>query len=285
MVSSPVDEVDPLLDNIRISEHLESNKKFVKQAKKLRNCCKNFEVFIDWKDSNFVKFGTRCGYRVCLYCSKVRSCFYYNQFIDHIRKIKIPKSMQQRGLRFLTLTLVNQKNLKKGINLFYKSFTKFKRRKYFKDRIMGGLGTIEAKKGEDKLWNIHGHFLIDSKYLDMKSHKRTGKDSLLVREWTKSTRGSSILFLKNVRDYQGSLNYILKYLVKGIENLTPKQKAEFFKITYKRRLIFTFGNFYGIRRPVKPKRYQWISPFSEEYESYLDSDKPKRKKELEDWID
>ena len=91
MVSSPASEGSLLLDNIRISLHLRKSKKFIKQSQKLENCCKNFEVFIDWENQKFVEFGKRCGYRICLYCSKIRSSFYYNQFIEFIQKINIPR--------------------------------------------------------------------------------------------------------------------------------------------------------------------------------------------------
>ena len=40
-----------VLDNIRISKHLSKSKKYLKQAQKLGNCCKHFEVFIDWEKS------------------------------------------------------------------------------------------------------------------------------------------------------------------------------------------------------------------------------------------
>ena len=185
--------------------------------------------------------------------------------------------MQQPGLRFLTLTIINQKDLGKAINDFYEAFTRFKRRKYFKENIKGGLGSIEIKKGKDDQWNVHGHFLIDSKYLDMKSHKKTGKDSKLVQEWKKCSRGSGVLFLRKVEAHQGSLNYILKYITKALDNLIPEEKATFLKATFKRRLIFTFGSFYKIKRPKKKKNLQYINPFSEEYQQFYNPKKKKRR--------
>jgi len=272
-----------LLDNIRISKQLQKDKKFLKQAERLANCCKYKNLFL--KEEKFIEVGSGCGYRVCDYCSKGRSYFYYNQFIDFLKTKKITRFIQGRGLRFLTLTLKNQKDLKIGINLFYESFTKLKRRKYFKQRVLGGLGTIDIKQGKDGLLNIHAHFIIDSLYLDMKSQdKKKGRDSKLVQEWKLCTKGSGILFIKKIKNCEGALGYVLKYLTKGLSDLTPKQKAEFFKLTFRRRLIFTFGEFYKIKRPKKKSKYQYISKFSEEYELYLNSKKAKGKSStLEDY--
>jgi len=263
-----------LLDNIRISKQLEKSPKFKNQAKKLSDCCKYKNLFLG-EDNSFIELGKRCGYRICPHCGKIRSYMYFKQFIGFLKTKKLIRYMQGKGLRFLTLTIKNVKNLSKGIDKFYDSFTKFKRRKYFKDNIFGGLGTLDIKKGNDGLWNLHGHFIINSKYLDMKSHKKTGKDSKLVSEWNHCTKGSGILYLEKVKGYEGSLGYVLKYLVKGILDLSPKEKAIFFKKTYKRRLLFTFGEFYGIKRPKIKSNLQYIKPGSEEYNLFYGSNENK----------
>ena len=67
----------------------------------------------------------------------------------------------------------------------------------------------DIKKGKDGLWNMHFHFIIESSYLDMKSHKKTGEDSRFVKEWKQCTNGSGVLQIKRVRNYEGALDYIL----------------------------------------------------------------------------
>lgn len=264
VVSSSGAEGSLLLDNIRISKQLKKDPKFKKQSEKLANCRKHKNLFLG--ENGFIEIGSGCGFRICNYCSKVRANFYYNQFIDYLKTKNIPRFFNGKGLRFMTLTIKNVKNLIKGINKFYDSFTKLKRRSYFKDKIKGGIGTLEIKEGKDGLWNIHGHFIIDSKYLDMKSHlKKEGTDSKLVQEWKHCTKDRGILDVRKIKDYERSLGYVLKYLTKGIKDLSIKEKVKFFKLTYKRRLIFTFGNFYGIKRPKKKSKLQYIKRFSEEF--------------------
>lgn len=229
----------------------------------------------------FKKFPKRCNYRICTECGKARSFKFYKKYIEYLKKKRIARSIYDSGLRFLTLTIINQENLEEGINYLYRYFYKFNRRSYLKERVSGGLGVIDIKKGNDGLWNLHTHFIIDSKYLDVKSHKKTGKDSKLVQEWKHCTGGSGVLYIERIRDHKGALNYVLKYLTKGISDLSVEEKASFFKQIFGRRLLFTFGEFYRMKEiKIKFKCedcglfYQYISVGTEEYEIFLETEKP-----------
>jgi hypothetical protein len=118
----------------------------------------------------------------------------------------------------------------------------------------------------------------------MKSHKRKGGDSRLVQEWKKCTDGDGILQVKRVRGYEGALNYVLRYILGDLGDMSPKEVALFFQGTFKRRLLFTFGSFYKIKRPKKIKKFQYILPNSEDYEMYHSSKTLKQdEKTLEDY--
>jgi hypothetical protein len=261
----------PLLDSIQISQHLEKYPELEMQAIRLRTCGKNYNTFMC--GCKFIKISKKCNYRICPVCGKIRSIKFYKKFIGVIKTKRIARSIFDKGLRLLTLTIKNQEDLEQGITKLYSSFTQLKRRDYCKNKLFGGLGVIEIKKGKDEKWNHHIHFIIDSSYLDMKSHKKTGKDSMLVQEWKKCTGDSGILDIKRITHHAGALNYVLKYLTKGIYDLTNEEKALFFKLTFKRRLLFTFGEFYKIKffkeKHVCPEcgcPYQYVMPDSEEYE-------------------
>lgn len=261
----------PLLDSIQISLQLEKYPELETQAKRLRNCGKNYNTFMC--GCKFIRIPKKCNYRICPECGKVRSFKFYKKFIEVIKTKRIARSIFDKGLRLLTLTIKNQEDLEQGITKLYDSFTQLKRRDYCKNKLFGGLGVIEIKKGQDEKWNHHIHFVIDSSFLDMKSHERTGKDAMLVQEWKKCTGDSGVLNIKRITDHSGALNYVLKYLTKGIYDLTNEEKAIFFKLTFKRRLLFTFGEFYRIRF-IKEKyvcpdcgcSYQFVPEGSEEYE-------------------
>ncbi len=277
MVSSQVCEADLLLDSLYLSEQLEKDKKFEKQAYNIKNCEKFTSILAC--GCKFIKVPKRCNYIICSTCGKIRSNRFYKKFIGLVKTKRIARSIYDVGLRFLTLTIKNVKDVVEGVDKLYDSFKRLRRRDYWKDRVLGGIGAIDIKKAEDGLWNIHIHAIIFSRYLDMKSHKKKGGDSKLVQEWRKSTGGDSILDIKRVKSHEGALYYTLKYLAKGISDLSLKEKVDFFKLTFRRRLLFTFGRkkdkiFYGVKIIKVPILcgdchcpFQYVSPHSEEYES------------------
>ncbi|MEK6910529.1 MAG: protein rep [Nanoarchaeota archaeon] len=284
-------EERPLLDNIQISMHLSDELKT--QSIRLRNCGKGFHIFIC--NCNILKVKKRCNYRVCEFCGKIRSYKFYDKYIEIIKVKPIPHYFNGRGLKFLTLTIVNQSDMIKAIDELFESITRFKRDKYVKEHIYGGLGCIEVKVGNDGLWNVHAHFIIDSRYLDMRSHNKTGQDTKLVEVWKRCSKGSYIVDIRPVKGREGALRYVLKYLTKGIIDLTDKQKAEFFEKTFGRRLLFTFGDFYDIPKITKEKRvckdcggrYMYIYEGSEEYDMIFGVGRYKREpppKDLNDFI-
>lgn len=271
-----------LLDNIQISKQLEVYPELNKQAIRLRNCGKTYNTFMC--GCKFIKISKKCNYRICPICGKIRSIKYYKKFIAVIKTKRIARSIYDKGLRLLTLTIKNQEDLKEGIDKLYYSFNQLKRRDYCKNKFFGGIGVIEIKKGEEGKWNHHIHFIIDSSFLDMKSHQKTGKDSKLVQEWKICTGDSGILDIKRITYHSGALSYVLKYLTKGLQDLTNEEKGLFFKLTFKRRLIFTFGEFYKIKTEKRKATckdcgcsYQYVRPGSEEYqlaEGYFSEEKP-----------
>jgi hypothetical protein len=297
--------IESVEQNKKIAEELRNldyksekeKKRWFRKADVLERCGKGKNLFIDNSNGCFVEFHKRCKSRVCLICMLIRSLQCFDQFFPILLQKKIPRKYNHRGLRFLTLTLENQKDLTEGINQIYSAFTKFKRRKYFKEmkdkkskRISGGVGVFHIKKGKEnkELYNLHIHLIIDSGFLDMKSHKKTGGDSELVKEWKACTGGSGVLDIRMIgnkssfclTEQEGALRYLLGYMGLGLKELTPKEKAIVLKETSGRRLLFTFGEFYNLHSEIKkPKnnRFQYVPPHSMEYELYLDSKYPKKR--------
>ncbi|MDO8623318.1 MAG: protein rep [archaeon] len=284
-----------LLDLIGISEQLKKDEKFIKQAQKIRSCGKSYSTFMC--NCKFIKVRKRCNYIICPVCGNIRTEKLYKKFADLVKSKKVAMSIYDTGLRFLSLTVKNVEDVIGGVDKLYSSFKKLRRRKYWKERVLGGIGAIDMKKGQDGLWNVHIHALIYSKYLDMKSHKKKGGNAKLVEEWKKCTGGDSILDIKRVRSKGGALRYILKYLAKGISDLSYEEKARFFKLTFGRRLLFTFGSkkdkiFYGVKIPKKKNlcrdchsSFQYVSPLSPEgelSEKYFSEKKPHF--DLDYWI-
>ena len=225
----------------------------------------------------FWKFRKTCKLRICPTCSKKRSHKLYKDLREPFKKLKVAHSIYDTGLRFLTLTIKNTKNLEEGINDIQKFFRMFQRRKYILVNVHGGLGVIEAKRGKDRLWNVHVHCVIESKYL---AREFNGEDPKLVKEWKSITKTSSVLDIRLVKDSDIALKYILKYVSKGLKDHSSEDIAEFYKATYGKRLLITFGSFRKIL--VKTKflcpdcncPLQYVSDY--EYEELTKSKYPER---------
>ena len=291
-----VSEADLLLVNSRTSEELQKDEGYVIQASKLKSCSQDWNTFMC--GCSFKRFSKRCYYKVCPKCGKIRVMLLYEKFIVVFKKRRIARSVYDNGLRFLTLTIKNKEDLEKAIDEIYYFFRLLRNRKYWKERVRGGVAGLHAKRGRDGLWNVHLHIILDSSYLDMKTHKKTKKDSKLVQEWKHCTGGDGIIDIRRVRSHEGALKYILNYVSGCAFELSDQDKAVYFKATFGSRLFFAFGKksegIYGLK--IKKERrtcldcgghYQYIPPSSQEYElaqAYFMEKKPPSPKDITHWI-
>lgn len=219
------------------------------------------DVLFDCNNSDCEDFGAhtmkkfRCDLRICPTCSEINAKRLKEKYAPHINKCKKARSIYDYGLRFLTLTISNQEDIGEGITMLYQSITRLRRRKYFKERVNAGLGVIEMKVGFDNKWNIHVHLIIESTFLDMKSHKYGKKKATFVKEWAKASRDVGVcdVRLLNQKRYKysknGALDYTLDYLSKGQSHMNNIEKAVFLRFSKGRRIVFSFGKFYSISNP------------------------------------
>lgn len=168
----------------------------------------------------------KCSDRTCSECRKRIYFKLLRGWTELVRNMKNPK--------LLTLTLVNKQYLlRNDITFIRKSLNKLLRRKYYKERIKGGLYVIEIiNKGRG--WNIHIHALIESAFI---------KQNKISQDWLDITRNSFIVDIRDAYTPVSGLRYILKYLTK-----TPQigNNADVYNRALKySRLIQTFGNLYG----------------------------------------
>lgn len=246
-----------LLDREQTSVEI-SSLGYEKQAQRMLRCgCDDVYFTCGCRRKNlkkkYIKVKARCLNRVCPECAQKRSSSNYFRFISHLKKYRIARTYNDRGLRLVTFTTENCVDLREGINHIRHSFRKLRQRAYFKRTFRGGLAVIEAKKSNE-LWNVHMHVLTDSNFINMKSRKFNG-NAQLVDSWYKCSK-SYIIDVKRAYGYKGGLNYILKYVSKPLSNEQPKDSALYFSATYRTRLIISFGNLYGIGKNEK----KWKCP-------------------------
>jgi hypothetical protein len=227
----------------------------------------------------------RCNLRTCPECSKIRK--------RRIRRKYLPllngcKPTQKDFLYFLTISPKNYENLEFGMEHIRKSFSKFLRLNYIKERIRGGVYVIEAKNSEDGTWNIHIHSIIYGRRLDNKigghckdchrsnvikfdyinkkyycskcnsenlNFSNSNKDSKLVSLWKQSSGREVNMHISKQDSVGFTLNYMLKYISANKDDFaTPQNMARYIVATRKRKLINTFGMFFKqkiIKEPTK----------------------------------
>lgn len=180
----------------------------------------------------------KCSSRTCEECRKRIYFKLFKGWNTLVSNMESPK--------MLTLTTRNVMNLSKDeVKKIRSYFIRLTRRKYYRERIIGGLYVIELKNIGNG-WNIHLHALIDT---------ISGKDGFLVQQkissdWFSITKNSKIVDIRQVKHSQGGLRYLLKYLVKSPE---INGETELYNRVLKgSRLIQTFGKLYACK-PEKGK--------------------------------
>ncbi len=143
--------------------------------------------------------------------------------------------------KLLTLTLVNKNYLsREDVSGLRRSFSKLMRRKFYKNRILGGLYVIEiTNKGRG--WNIHLHALIDT----LPGNQGFLPQSQISKDWLDITKDSWIVDVRTADNPRKGLSYLLKYFIKP-PNINGKNSI-YNDVLKRSRLIQTFGSLYGSR--------------------------------------
>jgi hypothetical protein len=252
-----------LLDIIEISSHLGCINMPV-QSDNLLNCGKNY-VSLSC-GCGIKQVPIRCKYsKVCSVCGQIRYKLLRKKYMRLLEGFAIPRYFNNRGLRLLTVTygsFMSLPLLERGKKDFQASIRRFLRLDYIKSRLYGGIGCYEVKHhkvGDPIMFNdeftgryydlsncgyyLHCHMIVDSAYLDNRCLK--GENSKLSKAWASATNGKAFICdIRTISSLVDVVSYVLKYISK-VGNFTNYDKARYFKLSFKKRIVFTFGNFYN----------------------------------------
>jgi len=203
--------------------------------------CRSVAYFVRNDCTGDVKVSSRsCKLRWCPMCSTSRQWFITSQVQNWVASISKPK--------FLTLTFQHfEIPLSEQVNNLYKSFTKLRKLKYFRDKVRGGIWFFQIKKSaSDGLWHPHLHCLVDAEWLP-KDH--------ISKLWEKITLGSKIVDVKGVLNDKKVADYVARYAAKPsqLSSLDEVDQMELVGSLHGRRLCGTWGNGRSISlRPSRP---------------------------------
>jgi len=174
-----------------------------------------------------------CKLRICPRCASVKVSVLMDKYLPYV------EGLNPDNVRRIDLTIKNVEDLKQGVDKVRDSFTKLRRRDYYKRRIQGGIYGIEANPGKDGKWNVHLHFLYYGSYIPQ---------SRLSDDWKDITGDSPVVWISRPRNSEKALWYVVKYVTKGVheaDQWTEAQLVEFVLALENVRLIQAFGCFLG----------------------------------------
>ncbi|MBI3604086.1 MAG: protein rep [Nitrospirae bacterium] len=157
--------------------------------------------------------------------------------------------------KLATFTVPNMKRLTKEAFLsITRAFKKLFRRKFYQERVRGGIFTVETTNHGNG-WHPHLHVLLDADYLAQRK---------LDADWKKLTGGMVDI---RARTPQNALPYMLKYVGKAPDIYRTDQnkglkrycspderiarEIEFNAAMKGIRMVQPFGSLYGKEKPVK----------------------------------
>lgn len=215
----------------------------------LFNNCRTNSWFVRHEVSGEVRIASNsCKLRWCPMCQKARQNFITSQVDSWFCRVDYPK--------MITFTLRHTSSpLKNQVDFLYKCFQKFRKRKFVKSRLQGGVWFFQIKKSKDGTeWHPHIHCLVDSHYMDRKK---------LSQLWAEVTHGSTVIDIRSVLNVSQCVKHIARYCAtpSGLVDLLPWDRMELYKTFEHRRLVGSFGTARSLMfRPVKPPDSdQWIS--------------------------
>ena len=242
-----------------------------KMLEETRHCADDL-VVRRWPTADHYGLITRFCHRhlLCMVCAIQRGSF---QMSRAMQRVDLIGGLGNRQIYMLTLTVKNGPDLAErydhlvaGLRFMQQARRSRKHATCFK-QLSGGMFSYEFKRGNDNLWHPHVHMLVTSPN-ELAIEQRPDRDGGsswrwpdLSREWHRATGDSYIVechpvYQNGPGGLNGALCEVFKYAVK-VNELQHSDRLSALQILYRKRLLGTFGEFYGVgidSDPVKQKR-------------------------------
>ncbi|MCK5565387.1 MAG: protein rep [Planctomycetes bacterium] len=208
-----------------------------------------------------------CKLRWCPLCAKKRSWF----LVEQIK----PWAEGVSRLKFLTLTLKHSNApLRDQINNLYTYFQKYRKLRFLRDRIRGGIWFFQIKKSEESgQWHPHLHCLIDSEFMDREK---------LSQLWQRTTLGSMVIDIREAKSVGKVAEYVGRYSARPsiLAELDIDDRVELIGALHGRRLVGMWGNARAIvlkmEKPADADQWRYIGSWSTVHGLQNDDDNAKK---------
>lgn len=191
------------------------------------HCGHNFPIPIPCKD------------RFCPVCSKIRLSKVRRKLRTLVNK---QIGSRPKSVRFLTLTVISDTDLRYMIRSIKHSFRKLRQTESWKKRVTGGAYVIEITRS-DYGWHAHIHAIICGDYFPF---------SILRDLWSSVSNGQGV-YLKMIPD-KAIVGYLTKYITKPDEKLTTDDRDDINEALRGSRMYQAFGQWHGWNHDIKLER-------------------------------
>lgn len=233
---------------LRLRTHLALQRCHVNAARLDRfcNCGSGAFLYRSTDGQDLTIRSNKCHDRWCLACQRERAASIANALLQ---------VMSARRCRFATLTLRHSRTpMADQVDRLFRSFVALRRRKWWKEHVIGGGYFLEIKTGRDGLWHVHLHLIIEGRFLPQRE---------LSTEWHAVTGDSSIVDVRQIRDDGEAAGYVTKYVTKPASHevyADPGRLDEMICGLRGRRVCGTFGTWRGVKlEPDATDDVEWVA--------------------------
>ncbi|MCK5607809.1 protein rep, partial [Candidatus Pacearchaeota archaeon] len=191
--------------------------------------CRHRAWFVRHEETGDLRVAAKsCKLRWCPLCSKKKQWFLVEQFRPWAESVD--------KLKFLTLTLKHSNaSLHDQVCNLYKFFQTFRKLKYLRDNMQGGVWFFQITKSKKTgQWHPHLHCLIDAKFMS--------QDKLSAL-WCRTTLGSTIVDIRSCKDSKKIAEYVGRYSARpsSLAGMSLDERLEVMTALHGRRLVGTWG--------------------------------------------
>lgn len=239
----------------KVFKALEAAKCKPERLRRFLCCGSNCQVEVADDGSGYRLAAFYCGDRFCKPCQASRG--------RNVRD-QLTQLCEGKDMLLVTLTLAaSQDSFSVILTHLLASFRRLRNTKLWGKYCTGGAYVVESTLGSRKThFHVHMHILAEAKFLPRKQ---------LSRQWRKCSKGSFIVHVAKLTKTAKAIKYVSAYASKGFSDEImddPQRLRECIVALRGRRLLGTFGGWYGIdvEEEPKPSRgFRWLGSLVELY--------------------
>lgn len=226
---------------------------YKKRSYKLSRCRK-FGFFARHKETGLVEaFRSSCKIRWCPLCGSALVSWRTHSCSEWLVRLDRPK--------FATYTVQHtDESLDSQVKSLYLYLRYLRQLRNFRKYVRGGIWFPQIKRSSgDGLWHPHAHCLLDSTYYPPEEFHA---------DWQKSSRGSYVADIREVRDNTKVVNDVVRYSAYpgDLAALSLDDAVTVYRAFHGKRLCGTWGTAKGVQlkppRDEHPELWEWLSGIS-----------------------